>query len=224
MIARWTCIIFCLFFAAPAPATGESRLCDDAARRAAEEFGVPLSVMLGVTRVETGRSEAGRITPWPWTLNLGGPGSWHPTAQAALATAQDALASGRRNIDIGCFQINYHWHGAEFADLAQMLDPLANARHAARFLRDLHAEFGDWTVAVGAFHSRNPAHATRYLDRFRVIHAGLDDLPDRPPGLVGPAPLSMIARPALFPAEGRSGLVGGAPMTGGMVRPLWGAP
>ena len=208
-------LVLTLGLALGTPALGSAQLCDNAALTASRETGVPPGVMLALTRVETGRSRAGVIEPWPWTLNMGGPGSWHDSAEEALAAAVQAIATGRRNIDLGCFQINYHWHGARFTDLRQMLDPLANARYAARFLGDLHAEFGDWTAAVGAFHSRQPDTAARYLARYHAVRA---DLPDHPAAASaptgGPAPLPMAARPALASAAATR-----MPVQGG-VRPL----
>lgn len=204
------------------PATGaiaQARLCDAAALQAARDTGVPRSVLLTLTRVETGRSRDGRIEPWPWTLNMGGPGSWHDSAEAALAMASRAVAEGRRNIDLGCFQINYHWHGAQFTGLAQMLDPDVNARYAAEFLRDLHAELGDWTAAAGAFHSRNPIHATRYLARYREIGAAMAG--EDPVPASGPTGLSQIARPPLFAPGPAARLAAARPVSGATARPLW---
>jgi hypothetical protein len=216
-------------------AEAQAHLCDAAASLAARETGVPLDVLRTLTRVETGRSRAGLLEPWPWTLNMGGDGSWHDSATLALTAAQRAIAEGRRNVDLGCFQINYHWHGAAFSGLAAMLDPVSNARYAAAFLLDLHAELGNWTAAAGAFHSRNPEHATRYLARYRGISAALSD-PDRDQGVdpappwiarVGPGrplPLSMLPRPALG-AAGQAGLITAArPVRTTPARPLWEMP
>lgn len=211
----WFCRLAAIWLAAIAPAKAQTNPCDLSARTAARETDVPLDLLLALTRVETGRSGAQGVEPWPWTLNMGGPGSWHESAAAAHDAAARAIAAGRRNIDLGCFQINYHWHGAGFADLRQMLDPDANARYAARFLRDLHRELGDWTRAVGAFHSRRPDHAARYLDRFRAIHAALPDAP--PQGRKDPAPLPVTARPALGNSPGE----GGRPPHLVAARPLW---
>lgn len=216
-------------------AQAQAHLCDAAASLAARDSGVPLGVLRTLTRVETGRSRAGLLEPWPWTLNMGGDGSWHESATLALTAAQRAIAEGRRNVDLGCFQINYHWHGAAFSGLAAMLDPVSNARYAADFLLDLHAELGDWTAAAGAFHSRNPDHATRYLARYREISAALRDhdpghgLDPAPPRIARaapgrPAPLSMLPRPPLG-AAGQAGLMTAArPVRTTPARPLWEMP
>ncbi|GFE49570.1 hypothetical protein So717_13230 [Roseobacter cerasinus] len=77
-------------------------------------------------------------------------------------------------MDIGCFQLNYRWHGGEFSTLEQMFDPVTNARYAAKFLNRLFDEKGNWMRAVGAYHSRTPKHAVRYKRRFSEIHTQLD--------------------------------------------------
>ena len=53
-----------------------------------------------------------------------------------------------------------------------MFAPLANALYAARFLKSLHAEQGDWGRAAGAYHSRTPEFADRYQARFERLRAG----------------------------------------------------
>ena len=153
-------------------------LCDAAAHEAAQATGVPLRVMRAVTRTETGRTRHGRFSPWPWTINHDGDGRWFDSRADALSYLRNAHGSGGRNIDVGCFQINLRWHGQAFSDLEDMLSPRRNARYAASFLSDLHREFGNWEAAVGAFHSRTPRHAERYLARYRRIHADL--APHRP--------------------------------------------
>ena len=56
-------------------------------------------------------------------------------------------------IDIGCMQINHHYHGAAFASLAAMFDPALNIDYAARFLRDLKARERTWTMAVARYNA-----------------------------------------------------------------------
>ena len=157
-----------------ATATGEpAALCEWAARAAAAESGVPADILGALTLTETGRRLDGATRPWAWSVNAEGAGSWFDDPNAALAFAEDRVARGRTNLDVGCFQINYRWHGMHFASVAEMFDPLTNARYAARFVRELYTETGDWRRAAGAFHSRTPAHAQRYLARFDQLRAGL---------------------------------------------------
>lgn len=149
-------------------------LCDMAARKAARETGVPVEVMLALTRTETGRKTNGRFGPWPWAFNVAGKGHWFDNRPAALRFANDLAARGVKNFDVGCFQINYRWHRAAFRDLQSMLDPDRNARYAAGFLTRLQRETGDWTTAAAAYHSRTPKYAKVYRARFERILASLD--------------------------------------------------
>jgi hypothetical protein len=149
-------------------------------------------VLEAIALTESGRSVEGRLQPWPWTVNTGDEGHWFPDRATATAFAEDLLRAGRTSFDVGCFQINYRWHGAAFASVAAMFDPGDNARHAARFLADLAREGGDWSVAAGAYHSRTPALAERYRTRFDTILAGLTG---RAP-LPGPGPAPAPQEPA----------------------------
>lgn len=150
-------------------------LCEAAAQRAAAESGVPYDILAAVSLTETGRRQGGAVRPWAWSVNAEGAGTWFDDRASALALAEERIRAGRTNVDIGCFQLNYRWHGQAFASVEQMFDPLANARYAARFLTQLFGEMGDWRAAAGAFHSRNPAHATRYLARFDDLRALVRD-------------------------------------------------
>ncbi|MBY6090631.1 transglycosylase SLT domain-containing protein [Maritimibacter alkaliphilus] len=154
----------------------EALLCDHAARQASMESGVPLDVLLAITRTETGRMRAGRIEPWPWTVNMEGKGLWFDTPREAQAYIAERHAEGARSYDVGCFQINYRWHGEAFSSLATMMDPLPNARYAAQFLQELYEETGSWSEAAGAYHSRTRVHATRYRARFDRIRRSVADL------------------------------------------------
>lgn len=162
--------LFSLWLASPALATASvAALCDRAAHQAAQDSGVPVSVMLAITRAETGRSVSGIVAPWPWAINRAGKGAWFPSREAAIEAVTQAIASGERNIDIGCFQINLRWHGTAFRSLEDMFDPSRNARYAAEFLASLYGETGDWSAAIGAYHSRREDDATRYLARIEDL-------------------------------------------------------
>lgn len=168
-----------LLLAAPALAD-DSDLCLLAAQDASRLSGVPLSVLLAVTLTETGRTEGGTTRPWPWTVNMEGEGHWFATREEALAFAEARRAQGSQSFDVGCFQVNWRWHGENFVSVEQMLDPLANASYAAGFLKTLQAETGDWSAAAGSYHSRTPEYAARYRGRFdafrtAAVAAGADE-------------------------------------------------
>lgn len=178
------CSVLVLFLglAAPADAT-ESRfdaatLCENAVVEGARASGVPAEVLHAITLAETGRSHHGRLRPWPWAVNRAGDGRWFSDRAEAKAFAEATLRAGRTNLDIGCFQMNYHWHNRRFEDLDQMFDPVQNAIQAGAFLKSLYEQTGDWSQAAGTYHSRTPAHARTYRARFDRI---LSDLQEQTP-------------------------------------------
>ena len=194
--AQWSCMttaiaIIATIMAWPllSRAANPALLCETAARNAAQRHDVPLDVMRTIALVETGRSRNGQIEPWPWALNMGGPGFWPDSRTAALAKVRSQLDAGRRNIDLGCFQVNYHWHGQNFASLDDMIDPEKNADYAARLLRQHKARLGTWEAAAGAYHSGTPALATRYIERFRALRGtARDPVPAQLATAAAPAP------------------------------------
>ncbi|MEM8791479.1 MAG: lytic transglycosylase domain-containing protein [Pseudomonadota bacterium] len=186
------------------PATGSqgdrrptAAICDAAARAASARHGVPLEVLRALTRTETGRPVNGTLQPWPWTLNMEGAGHWFKTRGEALKFALTRHAKGARSFDVGCFQINFRWHGQAFDSIETMFDQTLNADYAARFLKALKAEGGDWTTAVGKYHSRTPELALKYTARFERIFANLapaaSDLPQPQPKPSDTPPEMLIA-------------------------------
>lgn len=174
-------------------------LCDQAAHRAARLEGVPLDILLAITRAETGRSDGQVVQPWPWAINVEGQGSWFETPQEALSEAQTVLDAGKGNFDVGCFQLNYRWHGAAFVSLEAMFDPEDNADYAARYLAQLYARTGSWAQAVADYHSKTDALAEVYLARVEALLGGgltVDGRQD--PGQALPAEVIAL-RENLFP-------------------------
>lgn len=204
-------------------------LCERAAEEAARATDVPLAVLQAIALAETGRNRGGRLRPWPWATNQGGPGSWFETRNAAEAHVRALIDKGRRNIDIGCFQINLRWHGHAFASPEAMFEPAANALYAARFLAGLASELGSWEAAAGAYHSRTPELAERYAARFRGHLAALQAGPVRPPVAQAGAGRGQSAaaghgrRPERPAPEPYPLLAGGAPAGMGSLVPLGGA-
>ena len=130
-----------------------------------------------ISLTETGRAQGGRLRPWPWAINREGQGYWFGSRDEALAFAKASVAAGRTSFDVGCFQINYFWHGRNFPSLEAMFDPETGADYAASFLKALYQERGDWSAAAGAYHSQLPERAGVYRTRFDRILAGLGGQP-----------------------------------------------
>ncbi len=125
---------------------------------------LPAGLLASIARVESGRRDpgTGRMSPWPWTINAEGVGSFFENKAAAIAAVRDLQARGVRSIDVGCMQINLMHHPNAFASLEQAFDPLANAAYGARFLGQLHDQSGDWIAATGLYHSATPDLAADY--------------------------------------------------------------
>lgn len=181
-------------------------LCDRAALKAARAYGVPIDVMLAITRIETGRTRQGELTPWPWTVNMEGTGRWFSTEDEARAFVFGRFKDGARSFDVGCFQINYKWHSSGFRSIDEMFDPDLNASYAARFLNTLFTEFGDWSKAAGAYHSRTRKYADIYAARFDATRANLSAAPqDTRLSGTGPLPILRASSRPLF-GSGSGGL------------------
>jgi hypothetical protein len=204
MAFRWTFLGIALFaagVAAPAMAMRQApeTLCRDAAISASRQTGVPLQVLLAISLTETGRKGENGFSPWPWTLNIEGRGEWLDNRGSALEMAYATLRRGARSFDVGCFQVNYRWHGEGFTSLEQMMDPEANALYAARFLLSLYDETGDWALAAGHYHSRTPEHASRYRRVFERHMASVSDSP------LPPQQVAQLGRENRFPLLQPSG-------------------
>jgi soluble lytic murein transglycosylase-like protein len=146
--------------AAPAGAEGQL-LCEREMTRAAALNGVPLNVLYSVGLTETGRK--GELSPYD--MNVDGRDVHSATLAEAMASFARAKARGAKLIDIGCMQINHHWHGADFASLGEMFDPQRNVDYAAKFLKTLRAEEGSWTLAVARYNAGpdNPVAERAYV-------------------------------------------------------------
>jgi soluble lytic murein transglycosylase-like protein len=154
-------LVFSFSLAGQAPANG--KLCEREMMRAAEEHGVPVGMLYAVGLTETGRGESLH----PYAMNIEGKASFDARPQEAIARFQVAQAAGIKLIDVGCMQINHHYHRDKFASVEQMFEPAANVDYAARFLKELKAREGTWTMAVARYHAgpdNDPAQK-RYICR-----------------------------------------------------------
>lgn len=123
--------------------------CEPEILRAADRYGVPAGILYAVGLTETGKK--GSLQPN--ALNIEGKAIFPRSRDEALATFENARREGKTLIDLGCMQINHHYHGDHFRSVQDMLDPHQNVDYAARFLASLHARHMTWSMAVARYHA-----------------------------------------------------------------------
>jgi len=177
----------------PVAADPGAEICERAIVAGARAVGVPPEVLHAISLTETGRPDGGRLRPWPSRLIA--QGHWFKSRDEAFAFATASVAANRPSFDVGCFQINYYWHGRNFPSLETMFDPVAGATYAARFLKSLYLERGSWLAAAGAYHSQSPDRASVYRARFERILAGIGGNADLAVAAASPAPAAVTEAP-----------------------------
>ncbi len=137
--------------------------CEREIQAAAAKYGIPEGILYSVGLTETGR----KGSLYPWALNIEGKAFFPETPSMALQTFQAARLEGKELIDMGCMQINHHFHGENFSSPQEMLDPKRNVEYAAKFLRNLHDRHETWTMAVARYHAgpNNDPAQKRYVCR-----------------------------------------------------------
>jgi len=153
------------------PATAQGLLCRSAVAAAERANGIPAHLLAAIARVESGRRDpnTGVMHPWPWTANAEGQGFFYETKTEAVAAVRAMQARGIRSIDIGCGQVNLMHHPTAFASLEQAFDPQANAAYAARFLKQLFSQTGDWNKAAAMYHSATPQIGAEYQRKVLAV-------------------------------------------------------
>ena len=130
-------------------ARASTGICEREISAAAEKYQVPEGILYSVGLTETGKK--GSLQPW--SLNVEGKAYFAGSEQEAEQIFDEASRGGAVLIDLGCMQINHHYHGEQFAGVAEMLDPKKNVEYAAKFLAQLHAKHVTWTMAVARYHA-----------------------------------------------------------------------
>ena len=131
----------------------EARAADNACERemirASSKHGVPLGMLYAVGLAETGN----RGSLQPYAMNIEGRAYFAQSASDALRRFEEARQTGAKLIDLGCMQINHHYHRERFASLESMLNPRENVDYAAQYLKQLRQREGSWTMAIARYHA-----------------------------------------------------------------------
>jgi len=160
--------------------------CEAQMLRAARHFQIPVNVLYAVGLTESARGS--RLEPF--AINVDGQSYFSSTLSEALQKVRMAQARGAKLIDIGCMQINHHYHGKQFSSLELMFDPARNVDYGAKFLVDLKAREGSWTKAVARYHAgpgNEPAQRRYICSVIRnMVAVGLGQWTDDAKSFCGP--------------------------------------
>ncbi len=139
-------------------------VCERATARWERISDVPNKLLHAISLAESGRwsKQQRQLKAWPWTVTSGGPGSYFATKEEALAEVRRLQAKGIENIDVGCMQVNLHYHGENFNNAAEAMDPDINVAYAAKFLTRLRQDAESWGEAAGYYHSMTPERTEYY--------------------------------------------------------------
>ena len=149
--------------ARPAVAVQQRGICERYVTKAAEAYGVPVAVLYAVGLTESGLK--GGLHPY--AMNIEGKTVFPATVETAMREFEDARRHGVKLIDVGCMQINHHYHRSQFPSDEAMFDPARNVMYAASFLKDLKKKHKTWSMAVARYHAGpdNNAAQKRYVCR-----------------------------------------------------------
>ncbi|NBB71984.1 MAG: transglycosylase SLT domain-containing protein [Alphaproteobacteria bacterium] len=151
--------------AAPASARTTASLCVEAIRDVeARHRRLPDGLLHAIALTESAyRPDGLRTTvPWPWTINSPKGSFYLASRREAVAKVEELRALGVSNIDVGCMQVNLHYHPDAFRSLDDAFHPASNVGYAARFLRDLDRDLPTLFDAVGRYHSGTPWRGQAY--------------------------------------------------------------
>jgi hypothetical protein len=139
-------------------------LCADTARQIERAQHLPETILEAITTVETARAAPGEpiVRPWPWTVTAEGKGYHFESMKAAIEAVRALRARGVESIDVGCMQVNLHYHPGAFTSLEEAFNPLSNVTYAVALLQNLKDSQGTWESAIEHYHSYDPALRLAY--------------------------------------------------------------
>ena len=134
-------------------------------------YGIPNNLLLSISLTESGRRiKSGEFVSWPWTINRKGKGKFFNNKLTAIKYVEDYIKKGKKNIDLGCMQVNYMYHPSAFKNFYEAFDPDKNVEWAAGMLKSLYNKFGTWESAVGYYHSYRKLKREKYsLKVFKTL-------------------------------------------------------
>lgn len=134
----------------------QANYCKSAIAVAENRHGIPHKLLLAIATVESGRwnAELKKSEPWPWTVQSAGKSYYFDSKKEAITFVEKLQRKGVKNIDVGCMQVNLHYHKTAFQSLEEAFDADANVNYGAGFLKKLKQGANNWKKAVAHYHSR----------------------------------------------------------------------
>ena len=156
-------IIFSLFYLLVEILLADRYDCIIATKKYEELYGLPNNLLLSMSLTESGRKiKNGEFVSWPWTVNRKGKGKFFHNKITAINYVKNYTKKGKKNIDLGCMQVNYMYHPNAFNSFNEAFDPDKNVKWAALMIKSLYTKFGTWESAVGYYHSYRKSKRKKY--------------------------------------------------------------
>ena len=115
-------------------------------------YQLPENLLVSVALTESGKKlKSGEFVAWPWTINMKEKVNF--LIHLVLKYVESYIKKGKRNIDMGCMQVNYMYHPKAFNNLSLAFDPDTNVKWSANLIKNLYEKYGSYRDAVGYYHS-----------------------------------------------------------------------
>jgi len=133
-----------------------------------DEIGVEPALLYAIAIAESKKYVGkGEVKPWPWTVNSPEGVKWFDNKEEMVDYIGKLIAKGRRNIDIGIMQVNWHWNGERLVgDHEKLAEPEVCIATGAQVLKEeLKRHDGNIVKAVAAYHNSKPEKGYPYAIR-----------------------------------------------------------
>ena len=162
---RYTILFLALFFIFTA-SYAQMYKCIESAKKFEKIYRLPENLLVSIALTESGKkAQNGEFVAWPWTINMRGKGKFFSSKEKALKYVESYISKGRKNIDMGCMQVNYMYHPNAFINLDKAFDPETNVEWSANLIKNLYQKYGSYKEAVGYYHSYRPVKKNQYSSK-----------------------------------------------------------
>jgi len=122
--------------------------------KAERVYKIPPGLLSAIAQVESSNRA--------YAINIAGNSIYAKSLSEAKRIAQKKINSGVNNMDLGIMQLNWRWHGSRFANIEEMLQSEKNIEYAAKLLKSLYLQHGNWQKAIRYYHSAKSEHNRKY--------------------------------------------------------------